>query len=314
MENFKSKQLYIISFEYPLDSISKFVFNSQIIEQICEKENFYIKKFIGSDWSIIDSGFIFSGPNNFNMTYTLSFIERNDFCAINKFSINHINNIKNNNYIALVFSLISNTMDYSSIMEFRLEFENNVDLKFIEDFIEKSLIKEIISSYSNRLKSLLKSFNNKDNIESLLINHSFIIRKYYKDAFNFFYNWNNIAKSLKTDKVWKIINENEEGDDKNFQNFTVIINKNTKIHYRIVSIKEEKGEKIEIVYNKTSNSFPALNNYIKLIFFNIDKDVCFFLYETNFPINISSSLLHTASNYLFYCNRKSKIYFETNKI
>jgi hypothetical protein len=314
MENFKSKQLYIISFEYPLDSISKFVFNSQINELICKKENFYIKKFIGSDWSIIDSGFIFSGPNNFNITYTLSFIERNDFCAINKFSINHINNIKNNNYIALVFSLISNTMDYSSIMEFRLEFENNVDLKFIEDFIEKSLIKEIISSYSNRLKSLLKSFNNKDNNESLLINHSFIIRKYYKDAFNFFYNWNNIAKSLKTDKVWKIINENEEKDDKNFQNFTVIINENTKIHYRIVSIKEEKGEKIEIVYNKTSNSFPALNNYIKLIFFNIDKDVCFFLYETNFPINISSSLLHTASNYLYYCNRKSKIYFETNKI
>ena len=314
MENFKSKQLYITSFEYPLDSIKKFIFNNQINELICKKENLSIKKFIGSDWSIIDSGFIFYGPNNFNTTYTLSYIERNDFCVINKFSINHINNIKNNNYIALVFSLINNTMDYSSIMEFRLEFEINVDLKFIEDFIEKSLIKENILSYSNSLKSLLKSYNNKDNKDSLLVNHSFIIKKYYKDAFNFFYNWNNIAKSLKTDKVWKIINENEEGDDPNFKNFTVIIKEKTKIHYRIMSIKEEKDEKIEIVYNKTSNSFPALNNYIKFIFFNIDEELCFFLYETYFPINISSSLFKTGSNYLYYCNRKSKIYFETNKI
>ena len=153
MENFKSKQLYITSFEYPLDSIKKFIFNNQINELICKKENLSIKKFIGSDWSIIDSGFIFYGPNNFNTTYTLSYIERNDFCVINKFSINHINNIKNNNYIALVFSLINNTMDYSSIMEFRLEFEINVDLKFIEDFIEKSLIKENILSYSNSLNN-----------------------------------------------------------------------------------------------------------------------------------------------------------------
>lgn len=313
MENFKSKQLYITSLDYPLVSLKKFISSTQTFEFLYKSEKYNLKKFIGSGWSIIDSGFFLSVSNNFNLTFTLSYIERNDFCIINKYLISYINSIKNNYYIAIVFSLISNTIDNSSIMEFRLEFENNVDLKFIQDFMEKSLIKEVLELYCNNLKSLLKSYNNKGNKESLLINHSFIIKKYYKDAFNFFYNWNNIAKSIKTDKVWKIINENEEGDDKNFQIYTIIINEKTKIRYRIVSINEEKGEKIEIIYNKTSNSFPALNNYIKMTFFNIHKDICFFLYETNFPINVSSSVFQTGANYLYYCNRKTKIYFESNK-
>ena len=45
-------------------------------------------------------------------------------------------------------------------------------------------------------------------------------------------------------------------------------------------------------------------------FFNIDKDICYFLYETHLPMNISSSLFQTAFNYIDYCNKKSKKYLE----
>ena len=91
------------------------------------------------------------------------------------------------------------------------------------------------------------------------------------------------------------------------------INKNIKIVYKIVSLKEDKN-KIEIIYNKTANSFQALNAYIKMEFINLSKDTCFFLYETHLPININSSLFNTISNYLYYCNKKSIIYFENSNL
>ena len=146
------------------------------------------------------------------------------------------------------------------------------------------------------------------------MNHSFIIQKNYKEAFNFYYNWENIAKSLQTEDIWKINQENNQNDtNSNYKSFSVNINKNIKIVYKIVSLKEDKN-KIEIIYNKTANSFQALNAYIKMEFINLSKDTCFFLYETHLPININSSLFNTISNYLYYCNKKSKIYFENSNL
>ena len=96
-----------------------------------------------------------------------------------------------------------------------------------------------------------------------------------------------MAKSIKTDKAWKI---KSEENDKKYKDFDIIINENIKVHYHVISIEEINEEKIEIIYNKTINSFPALNNYIKFSFFNISKQLCFFLYETHLPINISASI------------------------
>jgi hypothetical protein len=45
-------------------------------------------------------------------------------------------------------------------------------------------------------------------------------------------------------------------------------------------------------------------------FFNVDKDLCLFLYETHLPFNINSSIYQTVSNYLFYCNYQSRKYIE----
>jgi hypothetical protein len=305
------KQLYITSFAYPLDSVKTIFYGQKTLDLLCKSQDFCIKKFLGSDWSIIGSGFMFSLPNNFNAVFTVSNIESNDFNIINKYKITYLNEKKSNNNLEIVVSLINNTIDYSTIIEFSLYFENDSDIEII-DF---SLIKNILSQICYKINSLFKIYDKEDkNKISLVVNHSFIIKKYYKDAFNFYYNWNNMAKSLKTEKVWKIQSENLKDDDIKYKNFSIIINENIKIHYRVMSIEEEKDKKIEIIYNKTGNSFPALNNYIKFSFFHIAKDICYFLYETHLPINTSSSIFQTSSNYVYYCNKKSKNYFENGLI
>ena len=307
----KMKQLYITSFAYPLDSVKTIFYGQKTLDLLCKSQDFCIKKFLGSDWSIIGSGFMFSLPNNFNAVFTVSNIESNDFNIINKYKITYLNEKKSNNNLEIVVSLINNTIDYSTIIEFSLYFENDSDIEII-DF---SLIKNILSQICYKINSLFKIYDKEDkNKISLVVNHSFIIKKYYKDAFNFYYNWNNMAKSLKTEKVWKIKSENLKDDDIKYKNFSIIINENIKIHYRVMSIEEEKDKKIEIIYNKTGNSFPALNNYIKFSFFHIAKDICYFLYETHLPINTSSSIFQTSSNYVYYCNKKSKNYFENGLI
>ena len=59
----KMKQLYITSFAYPLDSVKTIFYGQKTLDLLCKSQDFCIKKFLGSDWSIIGSGFMFSGPN-----------------------------------------------------------------------------------------------------------------------------------------------------------------------------------------------------------------------------------------------------------
>ena len=307
MSNKNSKQIYITSFGYPIDSIGTFIFSNKAYDLFCAKKDFHIKKFLGSDWTIIGSGFILSGPKDLNVVFTVSNFEKNDFNVINIFTITYLNgNLYKNNKNEIVLSLIRNTTDNTTIMECKFEFEKESDLLYIQDFIDFSMVKKMFSNFCHNLKLLISISKN-----SLSINQSFIIRNNYKESFNFFYNWNNYAKSLKTDKIWKIINENEEQDNKEYKNYSIIINEKIKIHYRVISIEEKQDEKIEIVYRKTDNSYPALNEYIKLSFFNIEKDLCFFLYNTQLPLNINSSMFQICSNFLFYCNKKCKKFFES---
>lgn len=307
MSNKNSKQIYITSFGYPIDSIGTFIFSNKAYDLFCAKKDFHIKKFLGSDWTIIGSGFILSGPNDLNVVFTVSNFEKNDFNVINIFTITYLNgNLYKNNKNEIVLSLIRNTTDNTTIMECKFEFEKESDLLYIQDFIDFSTVKKKFSNFCHNLKLLISISKN-----SLSINQSFILRNNYKEAFNFFYNWNNYAKSLKADKIWKIINENEEQDNKEYKNYSIIINEKIKIHYRVISFEEKQDEKIEIVYRKTGNSYPALNEYVKLSFFNIEKDLCFFLYNTQLPLNINSSMFHICSNFLFYCNKKCKKFFES---
>jgi hypothetical protein len=211
----------------------------------------------------------------------------------------------------LISLLIKNTIDNTTIIEVRLDFRTDIALNNLEKYIKIALIKKVIEKIYSKINLILPKITN-INENSIIVNHSFIIKKNYKEAFNFFYNWNNMAKSLKTDKIWKIKSKNEEETDNKYKDFYIIINQNIQLHYHVISIEEEKDEKIEIVYHKTTDSIPALNNYIKFSFFNISKNLCYFLYETHLPLNISSSIYQTVSYYVFYCNKKSKNYIENN--
>ena len=304
----KIKQIYIEKYDYPFDSVCQIFLKNDIFNQTFNKD-YKLKKFIGSDWSIKDSGFVFYGTNNSSMVYSLINIIKNDFIIENKYKITHLNEQELDNDIFIYFTIIKNTSDNSTIVESRLEFDSEITYEKFQQYFKLHLLKKVNMKIFDK-KNLL--FNNglSKNKDFITINHSFTIKKNYKDAFNFFYNWNNLAKSIKADKAWKIITEK---NDKKYKDFYIIINDNVKVHYQVISIEEINDTKIEIVYNKTNNSFPALNNYIKFSFFDITKDLCFFLYETHLPINISSSIFQTVSYYLYYCNKKTKDYIENNK-
>ena len=312
MEKKKTKQIYIYQFDHPFEALLGIFSKYETMELICKDEDFKIKKFIGSDWSIKDSGFIYYDTNNQNIAFALKHIEKNDFNRKNIFQISHINGKQFRNEIYFIGSLIRNTSNNSTIMEFRLEYNYDSELDELEKYVKISEVKKIIMKIYSKIDVIIQDpfFKNSNTI--IIINHSFIIKKNYKDAFNFFYNWNNLAKSIKTDKSWKIFNENNN-ENKNYKDFSILINENIKINYHVINIEEVKNKKIEISYRKTSNSSPALNDYIKFSFFYLAKDICFFLYETHLPINISSSIYQTTSSYVYYCNKKSKNYIE-NKL
>ena len=308
MKKFKTKQIDIVKFELPFESIHQAIFNGSF-EEMCTDETFKIKKFLGSDWSIKDSGFIFYGPNKLEIVFSLIYIEINDFNRINRFLITHLNGTKFNEEINILFSIIKNTTDNTTIIELSIECDSDDILDYLFQYVKIPFIKKMLNNIFYKMNKMI---NENINNNIIIINHSFIINKNYKDAFNFFYNWNNMAKSLKTDKVWKIISEDNEENSKKYKDFNIIINENIKIHYHVISIEEIKDKKIEIEYNKTSNSTPSLNNYIKFSFFSLGNNKCFFLYETHLPINISSSIYETVSYYVYYCNKKSKNYIENN--
>ena len=314
MENNKTKQIYIHQFEYPFEAIDQILLRSEKMGKIFENEDFKIKKFIGSDWVIKESGFIiFFIKIETSIAFALKNIEKNDFIRANRYRITHLNGVEFNDEIEIEASLIKNTIDNTTIIEVRLNFNSDLALSNLEKIIEFSLIKKIIGRIYSKINLIIQKITNVNvNENILIINHSFIIKKNYKEAFNFFYNWNNMAKSLKTDKIWKIKSKNEEETDNKYKDFYIIINQNIQLHYHVISIDEVKDEKIEIVYHKTTDSIPALNNYIKFSFFNISNNLCFFLYETHLPLNISSSIFQTVSYYVFYCNKKSKNYIENN--
>ena len=312
----RTKQIFIMNLNYPFVSVHKLLFESELIKQNFENSEYKIKLFIGSDWSIQNSGFCFYGPNGLYCVFELKYIYKDDFIRKNIYSILQINTNKINNDLEAEFSLIKNTCDNTCIMEMRLNYQSEQDLIDFKNNIKISYLKEIINKIMTKIKILFNQVNNKEeNIPKTILNHSFIIKKNYKESFNFFYNWNdNLAKTLKTDKVWKIINEQNEEKEKDgnqYKNFSILINDDIKVCYKIKSIVEDKEKKIEIIYDKSGKNFvPALNNYIKFTFFNIDRNLCLFLYETHLPFNINSSIYQTVSNYLFYCNYQSRKYIE----
>ena len=256
MEKNKTKQIFIYQFNYPFETIQKILIEKPLLEQLYINEEFKIKKFIGSDWSIKGSGFILFFKNNSSITFTLTDIKKNDFIKVNMFRITHFNEIEFNNEINIKGSLIRNTTENKAIMEYLLEYNSENELDKFQKKIGISLIKKIISKVISKINFIINDSNkNKNSI--IIINHSFIIKKYFKDVFNFFKNWKNMAKCIKTDKIWKIFEEKNSDNIVNYNDFYIVIKENLKVHYHVDSIEEIKDEKIEIVYNLSKFLYPG---------------------------------------------------------
>lgn len=311
--NVKTKQLYLSNLSYPFESVSKVLFEKESIIKIFTNSEYKVKLFIGSDWSIKNSGFGFYGPNGLSIVFVIKNVIENDFLRQNSFSITQINGIDINIEAEEEFSIIKNTCDNTCIMEARINYNSDKDIDILENYIKLSYIKEAVNKIFAKIKILFNQPSNEEKFPEIKLNHSFVIKKNYKDAFDFYYNLNNLAKTLKTDKIWKIVSEeNYIKDNQEYKDYSIITNNNVKIFYRVISIKEIKDEKIEIVYEKSGkNHALALNHYIKFTFFNIDKNLSFFLYETHLPSNIISSIYQIISHYLFYCNYQSRKYIES---
>ena len=81
-----------------------------------------------------------AGPNNLKLVYTVSKIEKHDFEYISKYLVTHINGVKSDKNIKLVLSLISNTFNNTTIIEYRLEYEKESDYDYIMNLVDIKLL------------------------------------------------------------------------------------------------------------------------------------------------------------------------------
>lgn len=312
MQEYKSKQIYIKKYDYPFDTVKEIINNEEIINQILNNDDVRIKKFLGSDYLIKDSGFILYYSNILNYSFLIIDIKKKDFIYSIRFKISHLNGNELKNEFYYIITTTRNTIENMPIVEYAIEYVSELALEEFEKYIKLSLMTKLIKKICSKFNSIIKDKkNNINSLKNLIINHSLTIKKNYKDVFNFFYDFNNIVKCLKADKLWKVITK--ENNNKYKDSYIIIINKDYKVHYHVTSIKEINGEKIEIVFNKTNNCFRLLNNIIKFTFFQIDKNLCLFVYETYLPINISASNYEDISHYTHYCMKMAKKYIENNK-
>ena len=180
MKKYKTKQLYIEQLEHPFEAVNQIIFENEGFEKFCQNDDFKIKKFLGSDWSIKDSGFIFYGPNDINVVFSLINIEINDFNRINKYIITHINGEKIFDEIIFLFSLIRDTTDNTTILEISMEYTNDTVFNNIDNKISISSIKALYKKTYSKINNIFddKSINIKKDL--LLVNHSFMIKKIIK--------------------------------------------------------------------------------------------------------------------------------------
>ena len=172
-----SKQLFILNLKYPFESVHVLLFNPDFIRIIFEKSEFKLKSFIGSDWSIKNSGFSIYGPNDSNIIFELSSLTKNDFIRENNYLLTQINNERLNFGLEAQFSVIKNTSDSTSIVEVRLNYRFDDDLKIFEKYIKISQLKEIINKIMDSVQFLLNQSSGDNKIPKLILNQSFIIKK-----------------------------------------------------------------------------------------------------------------------------------------
>ena len=126
MKKAKTKQIHILNLNYPFESVHMLLFESELIKKTYPNTDYKLKLFIGSNWSIKNSGFSLYGPDNVNIAFELKNITKNDFVRENVYSITYINDINVNLNLEFISSLYNNTSNGNSIIECRVDYASDV--------------------------------------------------------------------------------------------------------------------------------------------------------------------------------------------
>jgi hypothetical protein len=291
--------------EFPFIVIESIFLNSKILKEIFESPIVKIKYYIGSDFNIDGSGFLFQGINNSTISVECTSKYMTNFMKSYFFKILNINGLHITENIGIEINIYKNSNNNTTIIEFSIggEYNNNDYTKWVRDKLLELKIKKYFEYISNRIENYILNENNISNIRFTKMYHSILINVNYKIACKYSKDFNNIARAIGADKFWDI--------KKNNLTFSVNMKNGVSVDYKIYKEFENVDESKSLIYHKYKDGRPALNEWTKFDFFNIGKDICLLIHETKIPENINSFIYITINDFTIYLLKKIKIFIES---
>ena len=298
-------QIHIANLEFPFIVIESIFLNSKILKEIFESPIVKIKYYIGSDFNIDGSGFLFQGINNSTISVECTSKYMTNFMKSYFFKILNINGLHITENIGIEINIYKNSNNNTTIIEFSIggEYNNNDYTKWVRDKLLELKIKKYFEYISNRIENYILNENNISNIRFTKMYHSILINVNYKIACKYSKDFNNIARAIGADKFWDI--------KKNNLTFSVNMKNGVSVDYKIYKEIENVDESKSLIYHKYKDGRPALNEWTKFDFFNIGKDICLLIHETKIPENINSFIYITINDFTIYLLKKIKIFIES---
>ena len=297
-------QIYIANLEFPFIVIESIFLNSKILKDIFESPIVKIKNYIGSDFNIDGSGFLFHGINNSTISVECTSKYMTNFMKSYFFKILNINDLHITENIGIEINIYKNSNNNTTIIEFSIgEYNNNDYTKWVRDKLLELKIKKYFEYISGRIENYILNENNISNIRYTKMYHSILIKVNYKIACKYLKNFNNIAKAIGADKFWDI--------KKNNLTYSVNMKNGVSVDYKIYQEINNFDESKSLIYHKYKDGRPALNEWTKLDFYNIGKDICLLIHETKIPENINSFIYITINDFTTYILKKLKIFIES---
>ena len=297
-------QIHIANLEFPFIVIESIFLKSKLIKEIFESPTVKIKNYIGSDFNIDGSGFLFHINNStISVECTSKYME--NFMKSYFFKILNINGLYITENICIGINIYKNSNNNTTIIEFSIvEYNNNDYTKWVRDILLELKIKKYFEYICNRIKNYILNSTNISNIRYTKMLHSILINVNYQIACKYLKDFNNIAKAIGTDKFWDI-------KYKNNLTYSVNMKNGVSVDYKIYKEIKNANESKSLFYHKYKNGRPALNEWTKFDFFNIGKDICLLIHETKIPENINSFIYNTINVFVIYLLKKLKIFLES---
>ena len=299
-------QIYTISLDFPFITIESIFLKSKIIKELFENDIVKIKNYIGSDFNIDGSGFLFHGINNSTLSIEITSKNITNFMKSYFLKILNINDFYIKENITIEINIYNNSYNNNTVIEFCFgECINNDYTKWVRAKLLKLKIKSYFEYICIKLKKYIINISNISYIRYIKMYHSIMIKVNYKTVSKYFKDFNYTAKAIGTNQLLDIKYNNNLTYSVNMNNGIIV---NYQIYKEIKNLEESET----LFFHKFKGNEPALNEWTKIDFFNIDKNICLLIHETKLPENINSVLYNTIYDFTIYVLKKLKIYIESN--